>query len=131
MSRQSIVWIGRIVSAVVVLVLLVDAAVNFFAPEQIAGEIIGSGFKISQAPAIGAIILSCALLYAIPRTVVLGAILVTGFLGGAICTHFRLGEVFSPPQIVCLALGVLTWAGIYLRDTRLRGLLPLARTDRL
>lgn len=125
MSRQSIIWTGRVVSTLVVAALLADAAVNFFAPEQIAGEIIGAGFKISQAPAIATIILLCALLYAIPRTAVLGAILVTGFLGGAICTHFRLGDVFSPPQIVCLVLGALTWAGIYLRDTRLRSLLPL------
>ena len=125
MSRQSMIWTGRVVSTVVVVALLADAAVNFVAPEKIAGEIIATGFKISQAPAIGTIILSCALLYAIPATTVLGAILVTAFLGGAICTHFRLGEMFSLPQIVGLVLGALTWAGIYLRDTRFRGLLPL------
>ena len=125
MNRQSTIWIGRVVSTLVVVALLADAAVNFFAPERIADEIIGAGFKISQAAAIGTIALACALLYAIPRTAVLGAILVTGFLGGAICAHFRLGEVFSPPQIVGLVLGAMTWAGIYLRDTRLRSLLPL------
>jgi hypothetical protein len=125
MGRQSIIWTGRAMSTVVVVALLADAAVNFLAPEKIAGEIIATGFKISQAPAIGTIILSCALLYAIPATAVLGAILVTAFLGGAICTHFRLGETFSPPEIVGLVLGALTWAGIYLRDGRLRALLPL------
>jgi hypothetical protein len=109
----------------VVLALLTDAAVNLLTPETIAGEVIATGFKISQTPALGTIVLFCALLYAIPRTAVLGAILVTGFLGGAICTHFRLGEVFSPPQIVGLVLGALTWAGIYLRDARLRALLPV------
>ena len=125
MSRRSMIWTGRVVSTVVVVALLADAAVDFLAPEKIAGETIATGFKISQAPAIGTIILSCALLYAIPATAVLGAILVTAFLGGAICTHFRLGDVFSPPQIVGLVLGALTWGGIYLRDTRLRDLLPL------
>jgi hypothetical protein len=125
MSKQSIIWTGRVMSTVVVAALLADAAVNFLAPEKIAGEIIATGFKISQAPAIGTITLSCALLYALPATAVFGAILVTAFLGGAICTHFRLGEVFSPPQIVGLVLGALTWAGIYLRDARLRALLPV------
>ena len=71
--------------------------------------------------------LTCTILYAIPRTAMLGAILLTGFLGGAICTHFRLGEIGSPPQLICLALGILVWAGLYLRDTRVRDLLPLMR----
>ena len=124
-SKQSTIWTGRAISMLVVLALITDAVVNLLAPERIANEVIATGFKISQTPALGTIVLICALLYAIPRTAVLGAILVTGFLGGAICTHFRLGDVFSPPQIVGLVLGALTWAGIYLRDTRLRGLLPL------
>ena len=70
--------------------------------------------------------LACAILYAIPRTAVLGAILTTGFLGGAICTHFRLGEIGSPPQLISLLLGVMTWGGLYLRDSRIRTLLPLS-----
>jgi hypothetical protein len=55
---------------------------------------------------------------------VLGAILVTGFLGGAICTHFRLGELASPPQLICILLGLMTWGGLYFRDSRIRALLP-------
>jgi DoxX-like family len=125
LHKRSTIWAGRGISMLVVLALLTDAAVNLLTPETIAGEVIATGFKISQTPALGTIVLICALLYAIPRTAVLGAILVTGFLGGAICTHFRLGEVFSPPQIVGLVLGALTWAGIYLRDARLRALLPV------
>jgi hypothetical protein len=125
LSKQSIIWTGRGISMLVVLALLADAAVNLFAPEKIAGEVIAMGFKVSQSPVVGTIILSCVLLYAIPRTSVLGAILVTGFLGGAICTHYRVGDLFSPPTIVCLALGALTWGGIYLRDARLRALVPL------
>ena len=124
-SKQSTIWTGRAISMLVVLALLTDAVVNLLAPERIANVVIATGFKISQTPALVTIVLFCALLYAIPRTAVLGAILVTGFLGGAICAHFRLGDVFSPPQIVGLVLGALTWAGIYLRDARLRALLPL------
>ena len=66
----------------------------------------------------------CAILYALPPTAILGAILVTGFLGGAICTHFRLGRMVSPPQIVSLVLGVMAWGGLYLRIGDLRNLLP-------
>jgi hypothetical protein len=119
-------WTGRILSAVVVLVLVADALVQLFAPETMHAEMELTGFPVSQAFPLGIIMLVCAILYAVPRTAALGAILVTGFLGGAICTHFRLGEIGSPPQLICLLLGVLTWGGLYLRDTRVRTLLPLS-----
>jgi hypothetical protein len=65
---------------------------------------------------VGPIILVCAILYAIPATAVLGAILVTGFLGGAICAHVRIRELGSPPEIISLLLGVMTWGGLHARD---------------
>jgi hypothetical protein len=67
------------------------------------------------------------ILYAIPATAVLGAILVTGFLGGAICAHVRIGELGSPPEIISLLLGPMTWGGLYARDPRIRAILPLIR----
>ena len=76
---------------------------------------------------VGPIILACAILYAIPATAVLGAILVTGFLGGAICAHVRIGELGSPPEIISLLLGAMTWGGLYARDPRIRAILPLIR----
>ena len=76
---------------------------------------------------VGPIILACAILYAIPATSVLGAILVTGFLGGAISAHVRIGEFGSPPEIISLLLGAMTWGGLYLRDPRIRAILPLIR----
>jgi hypothetical protein len=91
---------------------------------MLRGEMEASNFPMRLAPALGIVTLVCTILYAIPQTAVLGAILVTGFLGGAIATHFRLGEIGSPPQLICLLLGILTWAGLYLRDTRVRALLP-------
>lgn len=119
-------WAGRILSALVVLILLADAAVNLFAPAMLKAEMDATGFAPSSAPVLGIVMLVSAILYGMPRTSVLGAILITGFLGGAICTHFRLGEVGSPPQIVCLVLGIMTWAGLYLRNPTLRKLLPLS-----
>ena len=118
-------WIGYVMSGIVVLAMLADAGVQLFAPGAIKSEMDATGFPMSLATSLGIIMLVCGVLYAIPRTAVLGAILITGFLGGAINTHFRLGEFATPPQLICLLLGVLTWGGLYLRDTRLRALLPL------
>lgn len=125
-GTSATVWIGRVFSGLVVVALLADGLVQLFAPGLTKAEMEASGFPASQALPLGIIIVTSAILYAIPRTAVLGAILVTGFLGGAICTHFRLGELGSPPQLICLLLGALTWGGLYLRETRLRELLPLA-----
>jgi hypothetical protein len=123
-TTPATIWIGRIISAVVVLALLADGAVQLFASEMLRGEMEASNFPMSLAPTLGIVTLVCTILYAIPQTAVLGAILVTGFLGGAIATHFRLGEIGSPPQLICLLLGILPWGGLYLRDTRIRALLP-------
>jgi len=116
-------WAGRLLSALVVLALLADGAVALFAPAMLKADMDATGFAADSARSIGMIALVCAMLYALPRTTALGAILITGFLGGAICTHFRLGEVGSPPQLACLALGVMTWGGLYLRNAQVRGLL--------
>lgn len=121
----ALVWVGRLMSALVVLVLLADAGVQLFAPNLLRPAMDASGFPMHLAPVLGAIMLICAGLYALPPTATLGAIIITGFLGGAICTHVRLGEFGSPPQLICLALGLLAWGGLYLRDTRVRALLPI------
>jgi hypothetical protein len=119
-------WAGRILSALVVLALLADAAVNLFASEILKADMDATGFAPSLAPALGIIMVVCAILYGVPRTATLGAILITGFLGGAICTHFRLGEIGSPPQLISLVLGIITWVGLYLRNPTVRKLLPLS-----
>jgi hypothetical protein len=120
-------WAGRITSALVVTVLVADGAVQLFAPTQIASTLQETGFATELTHVIGPIALVCAVLYAIPATAVLGAILVTGFLGGAICAHIRIGELGSPPEIISLLLGAMTWAGLYARDPRIRAVLPLVR----
>lgn len=124
-SVPALVWAGRLMSALVVLVLLADAGVQLFAPNLLRPAMDASGFPIQLAPVLGTIMLICAVLYALPQTATLGAIVVTGFLGGAICTHVRLGEFGSPPQVICLLLGLMAWGGLYLRDTRIRALLPI------
>ena len=120
-------WAGRIMSAFVVIALAADGAIQLFAPAQIASMLQETGFAMDLTRIVGPIILACAILYAIPATAVLGAILVTGFLGGAICAHVRIGELGSAPELICLLLGALAWGGLYARDPRIRALLPLVR----
>jgi hypothetical protein len=118
---------GRIMSAIVVLALVADGTIQLFVPAQIASMLQETGFAMELTRVMGPIILACAILYAIPATAVLGAILVTGFLGGAICAHVRIGELGSPPEIISLLLGTMTWGGLYARDPRIRAILPLIR----
>ena len=127
MTSHRALWAGRIMSAFVVSALVADGAIQLFAPAQIASMLQETGFAMGVTRVVGPIILTCAILYAIPATAVLGAILVTGFLGGAICAHVRIGELGSPPELISLALGAMTWGGLYARDPRIRALLPLSR----
>lgn len=120
-------WAGRIMSGLVVIALAADGTIQLLAPAQIASMLQETGFAMDLTRIVGPIILACALLYALPVTAVLGAILVTGFLGGAICAHVRIGELRSPPELISLLLGALTWFGLYARDPRIRALLPLIR----
>ena len=127
MTLDRALWAGRAMSAFVVIALAADGAIQLFAPAQMASMYRETGFAMDLTRVVGPIILACAILYAIPATRVLGAILVTGFLGGAICAHVRIGELGSPPEIFCLLLGALTWGGLYARDSRIRAILPLVR----
>ena len=120
-------WAGRIMSALVVIALLADSTIQLFAPAQMASMLQETGFAMDSTRVVGSILLACVILYAIPATAVLGAILVTGFLGGAICAHLRIGELGSPPEFISLLLGAMTWGGLYLRDPRIRAILPLMR----
>ena len=127
MTLHRALWAGRVMSAFVAVALVADGTIQLFAPAQIASVLQETGFAIDLTRIVGPIILACAILYAIPATSVLGAILVTGFLGGAICAHVRIGELGSPPEIVSLLLGAVTWGGLYARDPRIRAILPLVR----
>jgi hypothetical protein len=118
-------WAGRMMSAFVVIALVADGTIQLFAPTQIASLLQETGFAMDLTRVLGPIVLSCAILYAIPATAVLGAILVTSFLGGAICAHVRIGELGSPPEFISMFLDAMTWGGLYARDPRVRTILPL------
>src|SRR3984885_1441116 len=127
MTLHRALWTGRIMSAFVVIALVADGTIQLFAPAQIASMLQETGFAMDLTIVVGPIILACAILYAIPATAVLGAILVTGFLGGAICAHVRNAERGWPPENVSRLLGEMTWARLYLPDPRIRAILPLIR----
>jgi hypothetical protein len=117
-------WTGRILSALPVLAMLLSASMKFMHQPKFLEMWVGHfGYPEGAATGIGLAELACAVLYAVPRTRVLGAILVTGYLGGAIATHVRVGDVFLIP----LVLGIIVWAGLFLRDERLQEFLPLTR----
>ena len=114
---------GLVVSALPVLLLLFSAGMKLKGGPEMAEGFAHLGYPESAILPLGIVELASTLLYIIPQTAVLGAVLLTGYLGGAVATHFRLGE----PVATAVALGVLVWAGLYLRDTRIRALLPLRR----
>lgn len=121
---KGILWAGRIASAVPVVMLAMSAAMKLARTPSTLEGWTRFGYPAGALIPIGVVELACAVLYAIPRTAVLGAILVTGYLGGATATHVRAGEaVFVAPVV----LGVIAWGGLFLRDPRLRALLPLRR----
>jgi DoxX-like family len=118
---NKMLWAGRVVSALPVLMLVFSAVVKLMKPAAVLVEFGRLGYPESLVVGIGILELLCTIVYAIPRTSILGAILLTGYLGGATATHVRIGDVFIWPVIG----GVLVWAGLYLRDSRVRSLIPL------
>src|SRR6187431_112630 len=117
-TSRKMLWAGRIIRALPVLFLLMDGAMKLAKPAFVVEATVQLGYPESVIIGLGIVLLSCTVLYVIPRTSVLGAILLTGYLGGAVATHVRVGDPFFAPVI----LGVLVWGGLYLRDGRLRAL---------
>jgi hypothetical protein len=115
------VWAGRLLTALPIAMMLMSAAMKIAAPPQVTEAFVGKyGYPERSLPIIALLELVCIALYAFPRTAVIGAVLVTGYLGGAVATHVRAGEPFIAPFL----LGVIAWGGLYFRDERIRTLLP-------
>jgi hypothetical protein len=123
MQSKKMLWTGCVISALVILFLLVDSGgkIARFAP-YLEGTV-KVGYPAGLVVPLGIVLLICTVIYAIPQTSVLGAILLTGYLGGATATHVRVGQPFWFP----IMMGVLAWAGLFLREERLRALIPLRR----
>lgn len=123
-QSKSMLWAGRVLSALPVLLFVASAVGKLtHSPDVVAGLTGKYGYPAGSIAVIGTIELLSAAIYAVPMTSVLGAVLLTGYLGGAISTHVRAGE----PFIVPLLVGVVLWGGLFLRDERIRALLPIKR----
>ena len=122
-------WSGRTLSGVVILFLLLDGAMKLL-PLQIVTETMdkmGYGASDGLARSLGLITIVCTVLYAVPPTSILGAILLTGYLGGAIASHVRIDSPLFSHTLFGLYLGLMLWGGLWLRDATLRALLPFRR----
>lgn len=117
-------WIGRIVSALPALFMLVDGAMKLVKPAPVVEATVRLGYPESVIVGLGIVLLACTILYLIPRTAILGAILLTGYLGGAVATHVRVGEGWFPISFPII-MGILLWGGLWFRDQRLRAFIPL------
>jgi hypothetical protein len=125
---KKMVWAGRIVSALPALFLLVDGGMKLIKPAVVVDATVKLGYPETVIFPLGIVLLGCTILYLIPRTAILGAILLTGYLGGAVATHVRVGEgAFS--IVFPIIFGVLIWGGLWLRDNRLRALMPLRKGE--
>jgi hypothetical protein len=123
-SKKSL-WAGRILSGLVVLFLIPDAIIKFMKPAPVVDAFAHLGLPLSISVTLGSILLLCTVLYAIPPTSVLGAILLTAYLGGAVATHLRVGDPLFSYVLFPTYLGIVLWLGLYLREERLRALIPL------
>ncbi|MBX3283009.1 MAG: DoxX family protein [Acidobacteria bacterium] len=121
---KSALWAGRILSALPILFLLLDAVGKFVRPEPVVTGTVALGYNESVILPLGITLLVCTILYAVPQTAVIGAILLTGYLGGAVATHVRIGNPIFTHMLFPVYLGIMLWLGLYLRDVRLRELVP-------
>jgi hypothetical protein len=120
-------WTGRIMSTLPALFLFIDAVGKLLKPAPVVEGTVQLGYPESVLLGLGIVLLTCTVLYVIPRTAIFGAILLTGYLGGAVATHVRVGSPLFSHILFPVYLAVLIWGGLYLRDERLRALIPLRR----
>jgi len=120
-ASGKIVWVGRGISVLVSLVFLMSAFMKLKGGAEVMQGMAHLGLPESLILPLAILEVSCVVIYLIPATSILGAILLTGYIGGAICTHWRVGD----PFFIQIALGVVVWLGLYLRENRLKALIPL------
>jgi hypothetical protein len=123
-SSKGMIWMGRVLSTLVVLFLTMDGIMKLLKPDVVVKGTMELGFAESVIVPLGIVLLVSTLLYALPQTAVLGAILLTGYLGGAVATHVRHGDPLLSRALFPTYLGAILWLGLVLRDSRIRALLP-------
>jgi hypothetical protein len=125
---KAMTWTGWVITVLIVLMMTVSGTMKILNPPQLAEQFTGKfGYPGDMTLYLGIVEISCVVLYLIPPTAILGAVLLTGYLGGAIATHVRIHDDFSiiPPAVI----GVFVWLAVFLRDPRVRALLPVRRSS--
>jgi hypothetical protein len=122
------IWTGRILSGLAIAFFVMDGAMKLVQPKVVVDATAAIGWPSDPATlaALGTVLLASTVLYAIPRTSVLGAILLTGFLGGAVASHVRHSDPLFTHDLFGVYLGVLVWGGLWFRDSRVRALMPVS-----
>ena len=120
-------WAGWIISGLVAAFLFLDAAIKFIKPPQVVEAFVRSGWPIDLSVVVGAILLICTVVYLIPKISVLGAVLLTGYLGGAVATNLRLHNPLFSYTLFPIYFGVLVWIGLWLREPQLKAVFPFVR----
>lgn len=116
-------WTGRALTGLTTAFLLFDAGIKLAGHPEVTKSSLALGLPVDLAPWLGVLTLACLALYLVPRTAVLGAVLFTGYLGGAVLTHLRVGDPLLTHTLFPVYIGALLWVGLYLRDDRVRRLL--------
>ena len=127
MTYKTKQWTGLLLTAVPVLFLLFDIVIKLMVIAPVRESFARLGYPEGIAIAIGTLELVCLVIYLVPRTAVFGAILLTGYLGGAVATHVRVGDPLMSHALFPVYVGVLLWGGLFLREARLRALVPLSQ----
>lgn len=122
-------WTSYIMSGLIILFMLMDSIMKFVKPKEVIEGTLALGFTEQHLAVIGMIGLISTLLYAFPRTSVLGAILLTGYFGGAVATHLRLNNPLFTHTLFTVYFGLLAWGGLWLRNGKLRELFPIRQSD--
>ncbi len=121
------IWTGRILSGIAGLFMLFDATIHFLRPEPVVKGFAQLGYPLSVAVPIAIIEFVCIALYLIPRTSIFGAILLTGYLGGAIASQLRVGAPLFSTLLFPIYVALFLWGGLYLRDPLVRSIIPTRR----
>jgi hypothetical protein len=128
-GAMGMIWAGRVLSGLAIAFFVMDGTMKFIQPQFVIDATRGIGWPVDSATldVLGFLLLASTVLYVIPRTTTLGAILLTGYLGGAVASHARLGDPLFTHDLFGVYLGFFVWGGLWMRDPRIRALVPLSK----
>lgn len=126
-TPRLMLWTGRVLTGLAIAFMTFDTVIKLIDLQVVRDSLTQLGYPTALGPTIGAIELICLLLYIFPRTAVLGAVLLTAVMGGAIASHMRLGDPLVSHTLFGVYLGAVIWGGLYLRDAKLRSIFPIRR----